>query len=110
MTVSALSVILHYLVASPTSVFQFPPQVFGFGLALAIVSTVIPTFLVSAGIKAIGASQAAIVASIGPVVTIGLGYFFLGEPVTPYEIAGTALVLAGVLMVSVKKEREAVKA
>ncbi len=110
MTVSALSVILHYLVASRTSVFAFPPAVFGYGLALAIVSTVIPTFLVSAGIKAIGASRAAIVASIGPVVTIGLGYFFLGEPVTPYEIAGTALVLAGVLMVSVKKEKEAVKA
>jgi drug/metabolite transporter (DMT)-like permease len=110
MTVSALSVILHYLIASPTSVFQFPPEVFWFGLALAIVSTVIPTFLVSAGIKAIGASRAAIVASIGPVVTIALGYFFLREPVTLYEIAGTALVLAGVLMVSVKKEREAVKA
>ena len=110
MTVSALSVILHYLVASPTSVFAFRPEVFWFGLALAIVSTVIPTFLISAGIKAIGASRAAIVASIGPVVTIVLGYFFLGEPVTPYEIAGTALVLAGVLMVSVKKEKEAVKA
>ena len=110
MTVSALSVIIHYLLTTSTSVFAYPKEVFAYGVALAILYTFIPTFLVSAGIKAIGASRAAIVASVGPVVTIGLGYFFLGEPVTAYEIAGTALVLVGVLMVSVKKEREAVKA
>lgn len=110
MTVSALSVIIHYLVASPTSVWQYPGEVFGYGLALAVISTVIPTFLVSAGIKAIGASRAAIIASIGPVVTIVLGYFFLGEKITLYELAGTALVLTGVLMVSGRKEKPAVKA
>ena len=109
MTVSALSVIVHYMVASPTSVWQFPGEVFGYGLALAIISTVIPTFLVSAGIKAIGASRAAIIASIGPVVTIALGYIFLGEQITVYDLSGTALVLTGVLMVSARKEKPAVK-
>ncbi len=109
MTVSALSVIVHYLVTAKSSVFAYPREVFAYGAALAIISTVIPTFLVSAGIKAIGASRAAIIASIGPVVTIVLGYFFLGEQISGYEIVGTVLVLAGVLMVSVKKEKEVVK-
>ncbi len=109
MTVSALSVIVHYLVTAKSSVFAYPREVFAYGAALAIISTVIPTFLVSAGIKAIGASRAAIIASIGPVVTIVLGYFFLGEQISGYEIVGTVLVLAGVLMVSIKKEKEVVK-
>lgn len=110
MTVSALSVIVHYLFTAKTSIFTYPKEVFAYGVALAIISTVIPTFLVSAGIKAIGASRAAIIASIGPVVTIMLGYFFLGEQISWYELVGTMLVLAGVLTVSVKKEKDTVKA
>jgi drug/metabolite transporter (DMT)-like permease len=90
-------------------VWEYPGEVFGYGLALAVISTVIPTFLVSAGIKAIGASRAAIIASIGPVVTIVLGYFFLGEKITLYELSGTALVLTGVLMVSTRRPKPAVK-
>jgi drug/metabolite transporter (DMT)-like permease len=39
---------------------------------------------------------------IGPVSTIGLGYLFLGEPVTVWQLAGTALVLAGVYVLSRK--------
>lgn len=103
MIVSSVSVMLHYLLRAEFALTELPTAVFGFGLALAIVSTVIPTFLVSAGIKAIGASRAAIVASIGPIATIVLGYIFLQEKVTLYELAGTALVLSGVLLVSAKK-------
>lgn len=103
MMVSAGAVILHYLLTVTPSVTDLPAGLFGFGLALAIISTVIPTFLVSAGIKAIGASRAAIVASVGPIATIVLGYFFLHEPITLYEVAGTALVLTGVLLVSSRK-------
>jgi drug/metabolite transporter (DMT)-like permease len=36
------------------------------------------------------------------VSTIGLGYLFLGEPVTVWQLAGTALVLAGVYVLSRK--------
>jgi drug/metabolite transporter (DMT)-like permease len=39
---------------------------------------------------------------IGPVSTIALGYVFLAEPVSGIQLAGTALVLAGVFVLSRK--------
>jgi drug/metabolite transporter (DMT)-like permease len=103
MIVSSAAVILHYLVAYPESLWHFPAPVYYYGVALAIFSTVIPTFLVTAGIKLIGAGRAAIIASVGPVSTIVLGYFFLNETISITESIGTMLVLAGVLLVSTKK-------
>ena len=100
MTVACLAVMLHYLLARTTSIFGFPRPVYGLALAIAIFSTVIPTFMVSKGVQLIGASRASIIASVGPVSTIALGFFVLGEVVTGYEIFGTALVLTGVLLVS----------
>ena len=38
----------------------------------------------------------------GPVSTIALGYVFLAEPVSGIQLAGTALVLAGVFVLSRK--------
>jgi drug/metabolite transporter (DMT)-like permease len=37
---------------------------------------------------------------IGPVATIALAYLFLGETVSGWQLAGTALVLAGVYTLS----------
>lgn len=103
MIVSTMSVLTHYAIASPTSILSFSKEVYYFGVALAVFSTVIPTFLLSAGIKVIGAGRASIIASVGPVATIVMGYVFLNEKVTVSEMIGTALVLGGVLLVSVKK-------
>ena len=36
----------------------------------------------------------------GPTMTIGLGAIFLGEPITVFQLAGAALVIAGVVLVS----------
>jgi drug/metabolite transporter (DMT)-like permease len=103
MITSCLAVVLHYLLSSTTSILQHPLPVYGLALSIAVFSTVIPTFMVSKGIQLIGASRASIIASVGPVSTIILGYFILGEAVTVYEIGGTLLVLSGVLLVSSKK-------
>jgi drug/metabolite transporter (DMT)-like permease len=103
MTVSCVSVMMHYLFFHTTSFTEFPMPVYMFGLAIAIISTVIPTFLVSEGIKIIGAGQASIIASIGPIATIVMGYFILHEPITFYEMMGTGLVLTGVLLVGSQK-------
>jgi drug/metabolite transporter (DMT)-like permease len=69
---------------------------------MAIIGTVVPSFLVTQGIKRIGSDNAAIVGSVGPVSTIVQAYFFLGEPILALQLAGTALILLGVLMISRK--------
>jgi drug/metabolite transporter (DMT)-like permease len=42
-------------------------------------------------------------AMVGPVATLLLAWALLGEAVTGWGIAGTALVLSGVLLLSRKK-------
>jgi drug/metabolite transporter (DMT)-like permease len=52
------------------------------------------------GIERIGASLAAQVGMVGPLSTIGMGVLLLNEPFNTWIVAGTALVLAGVFVVS----------
>jgi drug/metabolite transporter (DMT)-like permease len=73
---------------------------------MAAVSTVLPIVLTAEGIRRIGASHASIVGSVGPVATIFLGFAFLGEAITLVQLAGAALVLAGVLIVSLHARKD----
>jgi drug/metabolite transporter (DMT)-like permease len=40
---------------------------------------------------------------VGPLATIALGAIFLDEPITWYQLVGAALVLTGVLAISLAK-------
>lgn len=99
-SVAAGFITAHFLLTHPISDLQQPREIYGVALALAVFSTVLPIFLTSEALKRIGANRMSIVGSIGPIITIWLGYWFLGEPITAIQLAGTALVLAGVGLVS----------
>jgi drug/metabolite transporter (DMT)-like permease len=99
MIFSSVYVIIHFEVFSNVPIFELPIGVYFYGLALAIISTVIPTFLVMEGIRLLGAGLGSIVGSIGPVATVILGYIFLGETLSLQEILGSVLVLVGVLII-----------
>lgn len=102
--VSCVGVLAHFAVAQDIGrIFAQPPPVYWLSLLMAIVSTVLPIVLVSEAIRRIGASHASIIGSIGPIATIFLGAIFLGETITIVQIAGAALVLAGVLTISLRK-------
>jgi len=65
---------------------------------------VMPIWLMAEGVKRIGANQVSMIGAIGPVITIYFGWLILNEPITMIQIAGAVLVLAGVLLVSLKVE------
>ena len=105
MTFAAIGVVSHYLISNSGSLLQYPAQVYQLSFGMAIIATVVPSFLVSAGIKRIGASDASIVASVGPIATIIMAYVFLNENLSPVQLIGTTLVLGGVLLVSLKRQK-----
>ena len=106
MSVSAVCVILHYLASHPvTAITSFDREVYMLALTIALLSTVLPSFLLSEGILRVGSSNASIIGGIGPVSTIVLAYFFLGERITWIQIIGTAFVISGVLMISLKNRK-----
>ncbi len=104
MSFACLAVILHYVVAGKGSLFDLEPRIYMDSIAMAVVSTVIPSYLVTLGINRIGSGNAAIVGSIGPISTILQAYFVLGEPILVLQIAGTIMILAGILMVGRKSK------
>ena len=55
---------------------------------------------IAESIRRIGASTASLIGSLGPLFTIGFGAVLLDEPVNALQLAGVALVLGGVILVS----------
>lgn len=98
MIAAAGGIFIHYFVIGGT-IHHMAGNLLWYGFALAILATVIPTFLMSAGIKKIGSSNAAIISSIGPVSTILQAHFILGERITVEQITGTVLVIIGVFLI-----------
>ncbi|MDZ7647735.1 MAG: DMT family transporter [Cytophagales bacterium] len=81
MSFASLGVLLHFFITSNVPLWHFPSKVYVYSFSMAILSTVIPSYLISEGIKRVGSDNVAIIASIGPVSTIGMASFFLDEPV-----------------------------
>ena len=98
--VSCFAILIQFAATRPLAALDLPLRVYGIALGMALFSTVAPFFLLSAGIRLIGAGRAALVGSLGPVATIGLAHIFLGEAFTAWQAAGSLLVLAGVLSIS----------
>jgi len=104
MIVSTVCIIIHYLFINGFSLMVYQTEVYILGIAMAIFSTLIPSFLVSEAINRLGASTFSIFGSLGPVTTIILAFFFLGEQVSNIQIIGMLVVIAGVMLVSKKKD------
>ena len=81
----------------------FPQTVWIYAIVLATLSTVLPVFLQAEALRRIGANHFALIGAVGPVsvaITSALG---LDEPFTWVQAVGGALVIFGVLLVSLKK-------
>lgn len=100
MTVACLATGLHFVIQHGVELLNLPESVYWLALIMAIFSTVLPAFLMNAGIRRIGAGSASIISSIGPIGTLALAFLLLGETLTIAQLAGTALVLIGVYVVS----------
>jgi drug/metabolite transporter (DMT)-like permease len=106
--VAALCCLIQFALTRPlSSAFEFPPQVYGYAFAMAVIATVLPVILTAKAIQMIGAPKVAIIGAVGPIATIVLAYWFLGEPIGWEQIVGAALVMSGVLLISVKPKAKA---
>lgn len=76
-----------------------PRAVYGYGIALAFVCTVLPSFLVNEAILRLGATRTSVIGSVGPVITMGLAISLLGEPSSTYHFAGMVIVIIGVSLI-----------
>lgn len=101
-TVACLLCILQFALLRPLSwnAIQVAPEVIWLSLLNATACTAVPVLLVMMGIERIGAGAAAQVGMVGPMSTILMGVWILGEPFTMWVGLGTVLVIAGILVFS----------
>lgn len=102
--VSALAIIIHG-VAMGERLWGFPPVVYYYTLAMAVFCTVLPSLFVAQGIALIGSNRAAILSTLGPVMTIYMAYLILGEEINSLQAIGTICVIAGVALLTLKVRR-----
>jgi drug/metabolite transporter (DMT)-like permease len=103
--VASAACVLQFLVMRPWSALDLPLQVYQYAIAMAVFSTVLPVFLLSFAIHRIGSGSASLIGTVGPVSTIYMAYVFLNETVSLLQIAGSALVLTGVLIISLNSRK-----
>jgi len=99
---ASLAVLLHVGV-SGNSLLGYPPGLYGLCMLMAIFCTVIPSYLVTEGIRRIGPGDAAIIGAVGPVATIILEYLILDESLNFVQGLGAAFVIVGVVLIGRSK-------
>jgi drug/metabolite transporter (DMT)-like permease len=101
--VATVPAVLQFALLEPLSALVLPAPVWGYAIVLATVSTVLPLFLQAEALNRIGANHFALMGAIGPVSVALTSALGLDEPFTWVQALGGALVIFGVLLVSLKK-------
>lgn len=99
LSAASVAALLHFALARP-QLLGHTPKVYALGLLMALVATVLPTYALAAGIRRIGPGPAATIGTIGPVSTLLLAHWLLGEPLSAPQMLGTGLVLAGATLIA----------
>ncbi|WP_305305333.1 DMT family transporter [Brevundimonas sp.] len=99
-SVACLLCILQFVLLRPLTAAEVAMPVIWLSLLNAIACTAVPVLLVMMAIERIGAGLTAQVGMVGPMSTILMGVWLLGEPFTPWIAAGTVLVVAGIFVFS----------
>ena len=81
---------------------SLPAEAWLWLLLIAVVSTVVAVSAFFAGLRLVGPSEAAILSTFEPVVTVVLAYAVLGERLAPAQLVGGALVLAAVILLQLR--------
>lgn len=103
MIAACSGVLAHGLSFGAIEDLQQPQPVYLLAIALAFFCTVIPSFLMNKGISLVGSGNAALIGSIGPIITLFLGALVLHETITSIQLIGAGLVIGGVSLATAKK-------
>jgi drug/metabolite transporter (DMT)-like permease len=86
--------------------FEYNVNIIVLILLLAVWSTIIGFIFFFKGLVIVGASKTSIIATFEPLYTILLSAAVLGDKITLIQLAGGALILAGVLVLNIPKKNK----
>ena len=97
-TVACALCLAQFALLRPLSAAWVAPEVVWLSVLNATLCTAAPVVMVMMAVERIGASAAAQAGMVGPLSTILMGVWLLGEPFTLWVAAGTGLVLLGIFV------------
>ncbi len=103
MAVATVPAVVQFFALEPLSALDLPGRIWFYAFLLGTFCTVLPLFIQAEALKRIGAAEFALIGALGPVsvaITSALG---LDEQFTAVQAIGGALVIFGVLLVSLKR-------
>lgn len=107
MLAASIGPLVHFPIAHMadgpiTLITSLPPRVYWMAGAIAVFSTIIPSFLLNAALDRLGPQTLAMLGTLSPVYTIFMAVMLLGEPFGISDAVGTLLVIAGIALYTVK--------
>lgn len=104
MIAAGFAMTMHYaLFESFAHLAALPSNIYFWCAFTAVVFTVLPAFMMSAGVRKVGSATAGALGMIGPVATMGIAAAFLGEPLSAMQVIGLIIVMTGVYRVHNQK-------
>jgi drug/metabolite transporter (DMT)-like permease len=101
MMAAAAAVTAHFLVTRPLALITGLDAGSWLTIgALAVLCLFLPTLMQAEGIRRIGAVRGSLASTIGPPAALLLGAALLGERPGPWQLVGTALIVAGVVLIA----------
>jgi drug/metabolite transporter (DMT)-like permease len=104
MTSATLALVLHYLLRhGPGELAALPSAAWPMLIALGVLVMFVPALMQAEGIRRIGAERGAVVSTAGPPMTIALAWLVLDERMSPWQFAGVAAIVAGILVLDLSR-------
>ena len=99
-TVACVCCIVQFALLRPLSAALVPVEVLGLSLINALVCTVAPVLMIMMAVERVGPGATSQAGMVGPIATLLMGVWILGEALTLWVVAGAALVIAGIYIFS----------
>lgn len=97
MTSAACCLVVHSAFTSALSALEMSARAWGLIVAMTAFTNVLPLIMMAEGVLRLGAQRAAILSSIGPPCTFGVGWWLLEETLHPPQLWGAAIIISGIL-------------
>jgi drug/metabolite transporter (DMT)-like permease len=102
MMAATVPAVLQFVALEGPRSLELPPDVWLYAVLIGTFCTVLPVFLQAEALRRIGATEFALVGAVSPVSVAVMSALGLDEPFGWPQVAGAALVIGGVLLVSMR--------
>jgi drug/metabolite transporter (DMT)-like permease len=93
------------LTRTPAQVAALPMQFWWLMAFMVVAVTVLPLFLMAEGVARVGAARGSLISAIGPASTVFIAWRVLDERLSLVQIAGSALIVSGILVLESRRSR-----